>query len=79
MTSNEPDYDDTDMTSEEFDLRLARALPADVTNLGGRTPGGWERPPAVGAVGVGTSETLYDTLWLRGNVTITRDVELAGK
>lgn len=27
-TGEEPDYDDTDMTNEEFEQRIARAIPA---------------------------------------------------
>lgn len=79
MTTSEPDYDDTDMTLEEFDRRMERALPADVTNLGGRTVGGLAFSPSVPSTG-SSAETREETLQLAGwrDQTIRESLELVG-
>lgn len=77
------DYDDTDMTSEEFELAMASGAPADVTNLGGRTVGQWleiAAPGGEGAMTASSGVTRRETVRLAGtrDTTITGHLELAG-
>ncbi len=67
------DFDDTDMSSAEFDRRMDDSQPAQVSNLASID---WQAPHPVetGSSAVTTSASVT----LAGNVTITRTLELAG-
>lgn len=71
------EFDDTDMTAEEFEGRMAAAVPADVSNLGGRLPVDWDAPPKV--LTGSTAVTHSADVRLAGNETITRTLAFAGR
>ncbi len=73
------DYDDTDMTAEDFEREMAEGAPADVSNAGGRVAaeGGsqWR-----GVVTASTAVTRSEDVRLTGTQdrTIKGHLELAG-
>lgn len=71
------DYDDTGMTSEEFERAMASGAPADVTNLGGRVAGeGRGEVAKTASSAVTRTETVR--LVPTRDTTITGHLELAG-
>lgn len=70
------DYDDTDMTAEEFEEAMAHAVPADVANLGGSAAEPRIRDFVTGSSAVTRSQELR----FAGSrdQTITEHLELAG-
>lgn len=73
----EPEYDETDMTPEEFEARMARARPVDVSEVAGTTVvfcTGAERGVSTGSTGSTRSEQVR----FAGNQTIRGTLVLAG-
>lgn len=72
------EYDDTEMTHEEFDEAVQTGAPADVSNVGGRVATvDWDVPRQVSTAA--SAVTRSETARLAGNQTIMTTMVLAGK
>lgn len=72
------DYDDTDMTVEEFEDAMANAVPVDVTNLGGSTAESRTHHRDFRTASSAVTKTQELRFPGKRDQTITEHLELAG-